>query len=151
MRALSVLGRLMFGGYFVYHGINHFLNSRTMSHHAASKGVGAPGMAVPASGAMLVGGGLSVMTGAHPQRGLAAIIAFLIPVTAQMHRFWEIEDPLERQPELVNFTKNVALLGAALALMELPEPWPLGLDEADAPQEDMYVHLGGREMRALPA
>jgi putative oxidoreductase len=34
-----------------------------------------------------------------------------------MHDFWKVEDPQRRQAEMINFSKNMALLGAALALM----------------------------------
>src|SRR5262245_16199214 len=106
MRSLYVLGRAIFGGYFLYNGIKHFLNERMMSNYAASKGVSAPDAAVTSSGALLAAGGLSVMAGVKPKQGLAAIIGFLIPVTLQMHRFWEESDPERRMNETVNFGKN---------------------------------------------
>ena len=46
MRSLFVLGRAIFGGYFLYNGINHFINESMMSQYAASKGVAAPDAAV---------------------------------------------------------------------------------------------------------
>src|SRR5206468_12454295 len=107
--------------------------------------------AVPASGAMILTGGLSVVAGVKPRQGLALIIGFLVPVSLQMHRFWEVEDPAQRMSEMINFTKNMALVGAALALMQIEEPWPIGVDEARRANEDMYIHLGGRDLRALPA
>jgi putative oxidoreductase len=150
MRAMFVLGRTLFGGFFAYNGINHLINERMLSQYAAHKGVAAPDIAVPASGALLIAGGLSVMTGVRPRQGLAAIIAFLIPVSLQMHRFWEVEDQQQRMNEMVNFTKNMALVGAALALMQIREPWPASIDAARR-EEEMYVRLGGRDLRALPA
>ena len=150
MRQLFVLGRAIFGGFFLYNGVNHFLNEKAMSQHAASKGVAAPDAAVTASGALLTAGGISVLTGLKPKQGLATIIAFLVPVTLQMHRFWEENDPGQRMTETINFAKNVALIGAALTMMQIPEPWPISVDEARA-EEEMFVHLGGRDLRALPA
>ena len=99
-----------------------------MSQYAAAKGVGAAETAVPASGAMILAGGLSVIAGVRPRQGLALIIGFLVPVSLQMHRFWEIEEPTQRMSEMINFTKNMALVGAALMMMELPEPWPGSVD-----------------------
>ena len=150
MRSLYVLGRAIFGGYFLYNGINHFLNERMMSQYAASKGVGAPDAAVTSSGALLAAGGLSVMAGVKPKQGLAAIIGFLIPVTLQMHRFWEESDPERRMNETVNFGKNVALIGAALTMLQIAEPWPISVDEARHDDEEMFIRLGGRDLRALP-
>ena len=158
MRALFVLGRAIFGGYFAYNGVNHFVNEKMLSQYAQSKGVTAPDLAVQGSGALLVAGGLSVIAGVKPRKGLAAIIGFLIPVSFQMHRFWEVEDPSQRMAEMVNFTKNMALVGAAMTMMQLEEPWPVSVDELRGREEEiggleeeMYVRMGGRDLRALPA
>jgi uncharacterized membrane protein YphA (DoxX/SURF4 family) len=151
MRALFVLGRTIFGGFFIYNGINHFKQQETMRQYAAAKGVPAADAAIPATGALLIAGGLSVLAGVKPRQGLAAIIGFLLPVTLEMHRFWEEPDPTRRMTEMVNFSKNVALLGAALAMMQIEQPWPISVDERRADSEEMFVRLGGRELRALPA
>jgi uncharacterized membrane protein YphA (DoxX/SURF4 family) len=150
MRALHVLGRTIFGGYFLYNGLNHFKHREMMSQYAAFKGVANPDAAVEVSGALLLAGGLSVLAGVKPRQGLAAIIAFLIPVSLRMHRYWEVEDPQQRLAEMVNFTKNMALVGAALTMMQIREPWPASVDSARR-EEEMYVRLGGRDLRTLPA
>jgi len=151
MRPLFLLGRAMFGGFFLYKGINHFLNEKMMSQYAATKGTAAPDAAVTVSGAMLIAGGLSVLAGLKPRKGLAAIISFLIPVSLQMHRFWEEEDPQRRLTEMGNFMNNMALLGAALMLMQLEDPWPASVDSVQAEDEEMYIRIGNRELRSLPA
>jgi len=150
MRLWHVIGRTIFGGFFLYNGINHLKNSAGMAQYAGAKGVPAAEQAVQATGALLIGGGLSVLAGAKPRQGLAAIVAFLLPVTLQMHRFWDEQDPQVRQAEMINFMKNVALIGAALTMMGIDEPWPASVDKARQ-EEDMYVQLGGRELRSLPA
>jgi putative oxidoreductase len=149
MRALHFIGRAIFGGFFVYNGIQHLKNTEGMSRHAGAKGVPAAQQAVQATGAMLVGGGLSIIAGLKPRQGLATVIAFLIPVSLQMHRFWEQQDPQARQMEMTQFLKNMALVGAALALFAVDEPWPLSADSVRT-EEEMFVRLGGRDLRALP-
>ena len=151
MRSVFVLGRAIFGGYFLYNGINHLVNEQMMSQYAASKGVAAPDLAVTGSGALLAAGGASVLAGIRPKQGLAAIIGFLVPVTLQMHRFWEETDPTRRMNETINFGKNLALIGAALTMLQIEEPWPISVDEARADGEEMFVRLDGRDLRALPA
>jgi len=151
MRALHVLGRAIFGGFFLYNGINHLRNTEGMAGYAGAKGVPAPQRAVQATGGMLIAGGLSIMAGAQPRQGLATIIAFLVPVSLQIHRFWEEADPLKRQLEMTQFMKNMALVGAALAMMGLNVPWPASVDAARRDDEEMFVRLGGRDLRALPA
>ena len=152
MGALHLVGRTIFGGFFLYSGINHFRHADGMAQYAGAKGVARPEEAVKAAGAMLVAGGLSVLAGLKPRQGLAALVACLVPVTLEMHRFWDETDPQARQAEMINFTKNVALVGAALAMMQIPEPWPASVDALRAgDDEEMFVRLGGRDLRALPA
>src|SRR4051812_36690543 len=54
MRALFVLGRTIFGGYFIYNGYNHFRHVHQMAPYAESKGVPSAESAVRATGAMLL-------------------------------------------------------------------------------------------------
>jgi len=117
-------GRTIFGGYFLYNGINHFLNHRMLADYARSKGVAAPGAAVAASGVLIFAGGLSLVAGTWPKLGSALISAFLLGVSPQMHAFWREQDPQQRMNEMVNFTKNMALVGASLFAAAHPEPWP---------------------------
>lgn len=130
-RAAFLLGRTIFGGYFAYNGINHFKERQMMSDYAASQRVPRPDIAVSATGAMLLAGGASVLTGVRPRWGLATIIGFLAGVTPAMHRFWDVSDPEQRLGEMINFTKNLALAGACLMMMEIPEPWNQELEEYD--------------------
>jgi uncharacterized membrane protein YphA (DoxX/SURF4 family) len=121
------LGRALFGGYFLYNGLNHFLNRSMLTEYARSKHVPAPSVAVAASGALILLGGLSLLTGARPRVGASLITTFLLGVTPQMHAFWGIEDPEQRTHELVNFMKNIALVGGAAFAAAVPPPWPFSI------------------------
>jgi len=127
MRPPFLLGRLLFGGYFVFSGIHHFQQKREMAQYAASKHVPKPDWAVRATGAMLIAGGTSILLGLKPKLGAAAIIGFLAGVSPVMHDFWKQQDPQQKMNEMVNFTKNLALVGAATALMGVDEPWPASI------------------------
>jgi uncharacterized membrane protein YphA (DoxX/SURF4 family) len=124
MRVPFLLGRLIFGGYFVMSGINHFKQTGQMSNYAASKNVPKPDVAVRATGAMLIAGGASILLGIKPKLGTAAVIGFLAGVSPVMHDFWKQQQPEQRMTEMINFTKNMALVGGAMALMGVEEPWP---------------------------
>ncbi|MGH9159749.1 MAG: DoxX family membrane protein [Vicinamibacteraceae bacterium] len=121
-------GRAVFGGFFLYNGINHFLNCGQLAAYARSKQVPMPRMAVLGSGALLLAGGLSLLTGVRPRIGASLIGTFLAGVSPHMHAFWNIADDEQRGPEMINFTKNMALLGGACLAASLPEPWPASLD-----------------------
>lgn len=123
MKAPFLIGRLLFGGYFLYNGINHLRNRKQMAPYAESKGVPKPEAAVAASGIPLIIGGASLLLGVKPKLGAVAILGFLAGVSPIMHDFWRNEDPNERQMNMINFFKNAALAGGALALMGIEEPW----------------------------
>jgi putative oxidoreductase len=122
--AAQIAGRAIFGGYFLYNGINHFLNRKMLTDYARSKEVPAPDLAVTVSGALIVAGGISILTGVQPKMGAALIATFLLGVSPQMHAFWTEDDPQQRMHEMVNFTKNMALVGASFLAAGHPEPWP---------------------------
>jgi putative oxidoreductase len=130
MKAPFMIGRLLFGGFFLYNGINHFKQREGMAQYAKGKNVPMPDVAVMASGAALIVGGASLLLGVKPKIGAAAVAGFLAGVSPVMHDFWKQEDPQQRQMEMIQFSKNMALLGGALALMSVEEPWPASVPVA---------------------
>ncbi|MBI4475896.1 MAG: DoxX family membrane protein [Acidobacteria bacterium] len=127
MDAVLLFGRLIFGGYFLWNGLGHYLQTSMLVGYAASKGVPAPEVAVMGSGLLLLAGGASMLLGLWPRIGLSLIIVFLIGVSFPMHDFWAIADPGQRMADMINFTKNMALVGASLMMMAIPEPWAYSL------------------------
>ena len=124
---IFLVGRLLLGGFFIYSSVGHFSNASMMAGYAQTKGVPSPKAAVMFSGLLLLIGGLSILLGVYPTIGTIALAAFLIPVTFMMHAFWKVQDPMAKMGETVNFTKNLALLGAALILLGVPQPWVVSL------------------------
>jgi uncharacterized membrane protein YphA (DoxX/SURF4 family) len=122
-----LVGRILFGGLFVLNGVNHFRNRAAMTGYTASKGVPAPAAATVISGAWLLVSGLSIVLGVRPHLGAVMVALFLLSVTPVMHNFWTVTDPTQRLGEFINFSKNAALLGAALMLLAIPSPWPYSL------------------------
>src|SRR5262249_54744485 len=104
-----------------YSGLEHFMNHATLVPFAAMHGVPAPELAVFGTGALILAGGLSIMTGFVPKVGATLIAIFLIGVTPIMHAFWRDADAMQRANDLVNFTKNIALLGGACLVAAMPE------------------------------
>lgn len=127
MNTILVIGRVILGGFFIYSGINHFVRFGMMTQYARTKGVPFPAIAQGMTGLMLLLGGVSIVFGIYPFIGLVLLVAFLVPVSLMIHNFWKLEDPQLRNADKVNFTKNVALLGAVLMLLAMPSPWPLSL------------------------
>jgi uncharacterized membrane protein YphA (DoxX/SURF4 family) len=123
-----LLGRAIFGGYFLYNGIKHFRNRRMLVEYARAKKVPAADLAVLASGAMIAAGGVSVLMGLRPKIGASMIAGFLLGVSPAIHDFWRQEEPQQKMNEMTHFTKNMAMLGGALLAAAVPEPWPYGVN-----------------------
>lgn len=127
MDVLFLIGRIIVGVYYLFNALNHFTQLEMLSGYAQSKGVPAPKVAVLVSGLLLLIGGLSFLLGYQPVVGVAAIVLFFLGVTFKMHNFWAVDDPQMKMVEMVNFTKNMALMGSALMFLLIPTPWPYSL------------------------
>jgi putative oxidoreductase len=120
-------GRVLFGGFFLLAGLDHFRFVSMMTPYAASKGIPAPRLGVLGSGTLIVLGGLSVLLGVRPTWGVVCLTLFLLPTSFLMHNYWAATDPSARMMDKTNFKKNIALLGAAWMLLLVPQPWPWSL------------------------
>lgn len=123
MQIAFLIGRIIVGLYYISAGAKHFTNLSMMAGYAGSKGVPAPKLAILGSGALLIIGGLSLLLGFYPLIGVIAVSLFLIGVTPVMHNFWSVTDPQERMNQMINFTKNLGLLGSSLMFLAIPQPW----------------------------
>ena len=115
---LILVGRLVFGGFLAFQGLNHFMNTDEMAGYARSKGVPAARFGVIASGMLLLLGGLGIILGVYPSIAAGMLAVFFVLVTPVMHDFWAAPEA-EQQTEMVDFIKNVELLGASLVFLVL--------------------------------
>ena len=128
MAAVFLVGRLIFGAFFIYNGVNHMLSHAMLAQFAAAKSVPAPELAVIGSGLLILFGGTSILLGWRPELGVIAIVVFLLGVSFPMHPFWADADPTQRANDMANFMKNIALVGATLMLVAVPQPWPYSVE-----------------------
>ncbi|HEY6476370.1 MAG TPA: DoxX family protein [Polyangia bacterium] len=128
MEEIFLTGRILVGGYYLFGAVHHFADLGKLARYAGAAGVPIPQVAVAVSGLLLVVAGLSFILGMYPDIGIAALVLFLVPVTVMMHAFWSDHDPMTRQMNIVNFSKNVALLGSGLMFAMVPRPWAYSLE-----------------------
>ena len=118
-----LVGRILYGGFILNSGWSHFKNNAAFTSYAASKGVPLPKLSVLVSGLFLLVGGLGILLGVYVQWAILALVLFFVPVTFMMHAYWKDTDPNVKMSNRINFWKNVALLGATLMFLAIPEPW----------------------------
>jgi putative oxidoreductase len=93
-----------------------------MSGYAKSKGTPIPGVAVGGTGLLLVLGGASLLLGYHQTVGAILLVIFLLGVSFSIHKFWAVQEPQAKMMEMVQFMKNMALLGFVLMTVAIPRP-----------------------------
>ena len=138
-----LLGRLLVGGMYLSAGINNLVNLGATAGYAASKGVPDPALLVTLASALLVIGGISLLTGFQPRVGVAAVLLFLVPVTLVMHNFWALQG-FQADLEMHSFLGNVALAGSALMFLLIPQPWAASVDRWFATQRTLVLGRWGR-------
>lgn len=127
MKITFLIGRIIVGLFYFYNGLNHFIRYADMSGYAKYKGVPLAGAGVIVSGLLLITAALTLLSGKFPEVGVAALVVFFVPVTFMMHNFWAVAQE-QQMAEMVNFSKNLALMGSALMFLGIKKPWPFSLD-----------------------
>jgi uncharacterized membrane protein YphA (DoxX/SURF4 family) len=119
MDVVELIGRVIFVAIFLNSGIGHFRQREGMVAYARAVGAPAPPFFVPASGLLILAGGLMVAVGAWADLGALLLVAFLVPTAFFMHAFWRVDDPQMRVNQQTHFLKNLSMAGASLALFAL--------------------------------
>lgn len=124
MTFIFLLGRVLLGGYFIMSAYNHFRHTNMLAGYASSKGVPAARTGVLVSGAMMAIGGVGIVLNAWIEVSIIMLVIFLLAASFKIHNFWKVTDPQARLNDQINFTKNVALIGALCMLFALLGSWP---------------------------
>lgn len=114
MDIVLLIARIVFALMFINSGIAHFKNTAAMAGYAQFKKVPAPKIAVQLSGLLMLLGGLSIALGVWIDLGAIVIAVLLVVMAVKMHDYWTVTDEAAKQPEMINFWKNIALAGASI-------------------------------------
>jgi uncharacterized membrane protein YphA (DoxX/SURF4 family) len=117
---LELIGRILFGSYFVYTGLGfHVPKTKMAEQYAASVKFPLPQLAGWPTGVWMTAAGLSIALGIWPDIGCLMLAAFAIPAALYFHRFWEVEDPNFKQFQQGYFGRNVIIVGACLVIFAM--------------------------------
>jgi putative oxidoreductase len=125
---VAVLGRVMLCTIFLLSAVgNKIPHFRDVAGIMAKEGVPAPQVMLVGAIVFLIAGSLSVILGYKARIGAALLLAFLVLATYYFHDFWTVSDPQAKQEQMIQFMKNLGLIGAML-LVIANGTGPLSLD-----------------------
>lgn len=126
--ALTVAGRVMLAIIFLMSAVgNKIPNFNDVAAYMASEGVPMPQVMLFGGIVFLIAGSLSVIAGYKAKIGAGLLLVFLVLATYFFHDFWTFEDASEKQQQMIQFMKNLALMGAMVHLIA-NGPGPMSLD-----------------------
>lgn len=115
-RIVPLAGRFLLSFIFIFSGYGKITGFAGTAAYMASKGM--PMVPLFLVGAILVEfvGGILLLVGYRTRLVAALFFLFLIPTTLIFHNFWAA-DPASAQSQLINFMKNMAIMGGMLYVM----------------------------------
>lgn len=116
MEIVLLLGRAVFGLYFVNAAIQNLINLERVAASAGARGVPKAKLCLVTTAPLMIASGLSILLGFYAWIGAILLIVFLIPASLLRHRFWSVSDPREAVGDQRHFEKNMALIGACLLI-----------------------------------
>ena len=119
MSAILVIGRVLFGGFFVLSGVNHFAKLEMMTGYAKYKKLPAAKLGVIVSGIFFLLGSVYVALGFWVDLGALLLAITLIVAAVIFHNFWAEADATAKQNEMIAFNKNLSIAGGALIIFAL--------------------------------
>src|SRR5262245_21702586 len=96
---------------------NKIPNFETVSQFMAAEGVPMPRLMLVGAIVFLIVGGISLIVGYKARFGAALLLVFLVLATYFFHDFWTVSDPKAQQEQMIQFMKNLALIGAMLLIV----------------------------------
>ncbi len=113
-----VLGRILISAVFVVNGLG-IVDQRVAAKELAEAGVstGLVSILMLAARSLEAGAGFALAFGIFPKWAALGLLVFLVPATWIGHPFWRLAGTPEFQGQMVNFFKNVAIMGGLLFIM----------------------------------
>ena len=114
---LTLASRVMIAAIFFMSAIgNKIPNFTGVAQYMAKEGVPFPRIMLAGAILFLIAGSLSIMAGYKTRIGASLLLVFLIAATYYFHDFWNFQGD-ERQPQMIQFMKNLSLMGTMLFLI----------------------------------
>ena len=106
-------GRVLLSVIFLLSGITKIVDWPGTAQFMQAQGLPMVPLLLGAAIVVEIGGGLLVLLGWNARWGAWLLFLYLIPVTLVFHNFWAFTGA-EQQTQLVNFLKNLSIMGGLL-------------------------------------
>lgn len=114
----TVLGRIMIATIFLMSAVgNKIPNFNKVAGYMASENVPMSQVMLVGAIVFLIAGSLSIIVGFKARIGAALLLVFLVLATYFFHDFWTFENAQAKQDQMIQFMKNLALMGTMVFLM----------------------------------
>ena len=127
-RVLLLTGRGLLGLYFILPGISKITGFTQTGEYMAAHGVPLIPVLLVLTIIIQIGGGLALIFGFRAQLVAFVLAGLTLVISVFMHNFWVMEEGLERNHELQNFVKNLAIMAGLL--------YVAGAKSSERPRED---------------
>lgn len=137
--SMALLGRILMSIIFIISACAKMVEWNTTVHMMHMVGIPAPRFFLAIAIIIELAGGLGVLFGVFTRWCALVMLLYLIPVTLVMHSFWSV-GPLQMSIQLVNFLKNLAIMGG-LALLAGYGPGRYSIGSEKYLYDEEYVPL----------
>jgi putative oxidoreductase len=139
-RYLPVTGRVLLSVIFLVSGLGKIIDWDTNAQLMASQGMPLVPLLLFAAIVTELAGGLSVLLAWKARWGALLLFLYLIPTTLIFHDFWTFTGT-EMQTQLVNFLKNLSIMGGLLLVAAYDGAALAAAREADFTDESTEPRL----------
>jgi putative oxidoreductase len=112
----ALIGRILIASIFLLSGISKLTDIPGTVAHMAAMNIPYPDTLAVVAGAAEVLGAIAIAMGFLTRIASAGLIVYMIPTTLIFHAFWNYAGE-QRMPQMVNFMKNLAIIGGLAVLM----------------------------------
>jgi putative oxidoreductase len=113
---MALIGRILLAAIFVTSGVAKLTDTPGTVAHMTGMGIPYAETLAIVAGVAEVLGGIAIAFGFLTRAASLGLILFMIPTTLIFHAFWNYTGE-QRMPQMVNFMKNLAIIGGLAVLM----------------------------------
>lgn len=109
-----LVGRFLLGSYFILPGIQKIFQYQRMTDYMLAHSVPFTDLLLPLTIIIQIAAGLAIIIGFKGKIAAFILAGLTLLISLYMHDFWGMVDGMERNHEMQNFVKNMAIMAGLL-------------------------------------